>query len=128
MGSLPSDRYYLNLYRPRANASGLFASVALVRKATRFDFRTVPGTFALISVMVAGEFGGRKLGERAGLKVLLSELPADSQLREALVSARETGLFNPSEQGGAPSETTTFPTPVNVSKGRRVNKYGDPID
>ncbi|KAI9005069.1 hypothetical protein DFJ74DRAFT_404735 [Hyaloraphidium curvatum] len=138
-----------NTYWLIGTGLGLAGTVAIVRK-TPFNFRTVPGTLALVSVMTIGEYGGRKLGERAGLRILLDELPQDSELRKALIAAQQSGPFTPSMEGSIdPDVSMPTPTPSldrtaapsaafppNVGppsgptppKPRRTNKYGDPIE
>ena len=109
--------------------------MGLVRN-TRYDFRSVQGTIALVSVMTAGEFGGRKLGERAGLRVLLDELPQTSELRAALVAARQTGVFTEFAQerqqgslSGKDESNPAFPDSYPTrDPATKLNKYGDPVE
>ncbi len=97
---------------------------------------------ALTGVLLAGELGGRKMGERAGLKLLLEELPRDSKIRAALEQARKTGTFAPMASGvgqdmaGRTDSPNNFGGQQTVSsqpdfanaKPQKINQWGDPIE
>jgi hypothetical protein len=136
---VPSDLYF-RVSQLAGTFLGLVSSVAVVRTVKTFNFRTLQGSVALTGILLAGELGGRKLGERAGLKVLLDELPRDSEIRFALEQARRTGSFAPmaGSQGMTESQVPAFSSPQSGTdfpqnnganaKPRKINQYGDPIE